>query len=90
MPTNRVLTATRYYTRTPARTNPLRITASYGKLTSPGETEAGNPGEVPTASTGTFRSAERRTKGYPGQVYLPVVDLPASDGLIQTMSKGRT
>ena len=52
-------------TRGGARTNPLRITASYGKLTPPGETEAGNPGEEPIAPTGAFRSAERRAKGYP-------------------------
>jgi len=48
--------------RASARTNPLHITVRYGKLTPPGETEAGNPGEEPTAPTGTFRSAERRAK----------------------------
>jgi hypothetical protein len=46
-----------------ARTNPLHITVRYGKLTPPGETEAGNPGEEPIAPTGTFLSAERRAKG---------------------------
>ena len=56
---------------------PLRITARCGKLTPPGETEAGNPGEERIAPTGTFRSAERRAKGYPGQAH-------------QTMRKGRT
>jgi hypothetical protein len=54
------------------RTNPLCITASYGKLTPPGETEADNPGEEPIAPTGTFRSAERRAKGYPGQACPPL------------------
>ena len=48
-----------------ARTNSLRFTVRYGKLTLPGETEAGKPGEEPIAPTGTFRSAERRAKGYP-------------------------
>jgi hypothetical protein len=55
-----------------ARTNPLRITVRYGKLTPLGETEAGNPGEEPIAPTGTFRSAERWAKGYPGQACPPV------------------
>jgi len=66
-----------------ARTNPLRITASYAKLTPPGETEAGNPGEESIAPTGTFRSAERRAKGYFGQACPPVEGLSASGGLIR-------
>jgi len=67
-----VLTGTWYYMRTVARTNPLRITASYGKLTPTGETEAGNPGEEAIAPTGTFRNAERRAKGYLGQACPPL------------------
>jgi len=50
-----------------ARTNPLRIAARCGTLLPLGETEAGNLGEEPISPTGTFRSAERRAKGYPGQ-----------------------
>ena len=72
-----------------ARTNPLRITVRYGKLTPPGETEAGNPGEEPIAPTGTFRSAERRAKGYPGQACPPVGGLARLWRAHQTMSKGR-
>ena len=45
------------------RTNPLRTTVGYGKLTPPGETEANSAGEQPIAPTGTFRSADRWAKG---------------------------
>jgi len=63
-----------------ARTNPWRITVRYGKLAPPDETEADNPGEEPIAPTGTFRSAERRAKGYPGQACPPVEGLSVNSG----------